>query len=429
MTTVTNPYLSGVAAPVTEEVTAFDLEVTGTIPPELDGRLIRNGPNPRSVEDPATYHWFTGTGMVHGVRLRDGRAEWYRNRWVAPSKDEHGPNTNVIGHAGRTWAIVESGPPPVELSDELESLGANSFDGTLDGSFTAHPKLDPETGELHAVTYLWEWDHIRYLVLGTDGRVRREVRVPVPGGPMVHDCAITDNQVVLFDLPVTFNLDAAMGGSKLPYLWDPDHGARVGLLPREGVAEDVQWFEVDLCYVYHPLNAYEEADGSVVLDVVRHPKMFDRDRRGPNEGRTRLDRWTLDPASGTAREETLDDHPAELPRVDERVVGRPHRYGYAISAEFVADHGPAYKYDLVTGTTEVHDHGPGRVAQEGVFVPRHEGAGEDEGWLLAYVSDAAEGTSDVVILAADDFTGGPVATIHLPARVPLGFHGNWVPTG
>jgi carotenoid cleavage oxygenase len=426
MSTTTSPYLSGPFAPVTEEVTAFDLEVTGTIPADLDGRLIRNGPNPRGPIDPATFHWFTGDGMVHGVRIRDGRAEWYRNRWVLPG--EHGANTNVIGHAGRTWAIVESGPPPVELTDELETLGPNLWDGTLEGSYTAHPKLDPETGELHAVTYLWEWDHIRYVVVGTDAKVRHEVRIPVPGRPMVHDCAITDHYVVLFDLPVTFNLEAAMGGSNLPYLWDPDYGARVGLLPRDGGADDVRWFEVDLCYVYHPLNAFEEPDGRVVLDVVRHPKMFATDLHGPNEGPSRLDRWTIDPAAGKVLEETLDDHTVELPRVDERVVGRPHRYGYAITFGDSASHGPALKYDLATGTTEVHDHGPGRVALEGVFVPRHDGAGEDEGWLMAYVADTTTGTSDVVILAADDFTGDPVATIHLPVRVPLGFHGNWVPS-
>ena len=140
-----NPYLAGNFGPVTEEVTAFDLEVTGTIPEGLDGRLLRNGPNPHlPLEDPAGYHWFLGDGMVHGLRLQDGRAAWYRNRWVRG--DAFGPNTNVIGHAGRTWAIVESGTLPVELTEELESVGTNGFDGTLEGGYTAHPKRDPRTG-------------------------------------------------------------------------------------------------------------------------------------------------------------------------------------------------------------------------------------------------------------------------------------------
>ncbi len=427
MTTTTNSYLAGNFGPVTEEVTAFDLEVTGTIPEGLDGRLLRNGPNPHlPVEDPSTYHWFTGEGMVHGLRLRGGRAEWYRNRWVR-GDEGFGPNTNVVGHAGRTWALVESGPLPVELTEELESVGTNGFDGTLQEGYTAHPKVDPRTGELHAVSYLWAWDHLRYTVVGVDGRVRREVRVPVPGQPMVHDCAITDNQVVLLDLPVTFDLDAAMAGARLPYAWNPDYGARVGLLPRQGAAADVAWFEVGPCYVFHPLNAFEDDAGRVMVDVVRHPKIFDRDRLGPNEGATRLDRWTIDPASGRVSEETLDDTSVELPRLDERQIGRPHRYGYAMEAGDTFAHGDAVKYDLQAGTTERHDFGAGRMTLEPVFVPRSAAAGEDEGWVLSYVYDAATDRSDVVVLAADDFAGDPVATIHLPQRVPFGFHGNWVP--
>ena len=422
-----NPYLAGNFGPVTEEVTAFDLEVTGTIPEGLDGRLLRNGPNPHlPLEDPAGYHWFLGDGMVHGLRLQDGRAAWYRNRWVRG--DAFGPNTNVIGHAGRTWAIVESGTLPVELTEELESVGTNGFDGTLEEGYTAHPKRDPRTGELHAVSYLWAWDHVRYTVVGVDGRVRREVHVPVPGQPMVHDCAITENHLVLFDLPVTFDLDVAMTGHLLPYAWNPGYGARVGLLPLDGQADDVTWHEVAPCYVFHPLNAFEDDEGRVVVDVVRHPRMFDRDRRGPNEGLTRLDRWTIDPAATAVKEETLDDTSVELPRHDERRLGQSYRFGYAMQVGEQFGHSGAVKFDLQAGTTERHDFGSGRMTLEPVFVPRSADSGEDEGWILSYVYDAATDRSDVVILAADDFTGDPVATIHLPQRVPFGFHGNWVPT-
>ncbi|MSZ55672.1 MAG: carotenoid oxygenase, partial [Actinobacteria bacterium] len=129
-----NPFLEGNLAPVTEEVTVSDLEITGSLPPELDGRYLRNGPNPLGHVDSAKYHWFTGHGMVHGLRLRDGKAEWYRNRWVRNNEvadklneprppsdwpEDHGQfaaNTNVIGHAGKTFAIVEAGAPPIEMS-------------------------------------------------------------------------------------------------------------------------------------------------------------------------------------------------------------------------------------------------------------------------------------------------------------------------
>jgi len=444
MTQATIPYLAGNFAPVDEEVTAFDLPVTGTIPDGLEGRLLRIGPNPVLPDDPNAFHWFTGTGMAHGVRLVDGAAEWYRNRYVRSDRvtqakgwpeipgPRHGmtdgtANTNIIGLGGSTYAIVEAGGLPVELSYELETLCRSDFGGTLPGSFTAHPKVDPATGDLHAMAYYWEWDSVQYVRVGADGLVRRTVDIPVPGKPMLHDCAITEHYVVVFDLAVTFNLEAAMSGQALPYRWDPDYGARVGLLPRDGDADDVRWFDVDLCYVFHPLNAHELPDGQVVVDVVRHPKMFASDVQGPNEGPPTLDRWTIDPAAGKVREERIDDRPQEFPRHDERLIGSPIRYGYSMSVGDAFAYGPLLKHDLVAGTTLVHDGGPGRVFQEPVFVPRSPDAAEDDGWIMAYSYDAATDRSDVVILHAQDFDGDPVATIHLPQRVPFGFHGNWVP--
>lgn len=446
MATVVSPWLTGNFAPVREEVTATDLAVTGRIPEELCGRYLRNGPNPATPVEPATYHWFVGDGMVHGVRLRDGRAEWYRNRWVrspavAAALGEAAPpspfgaevpafaaNTNVIGHAGRILALVEAGAPPIELTPELDTVGPTDFGGTLDHAFSAHPKRDPVTGELFVVAYFWGWgQRIRLIVVGPEGRVRRSVDIPVPGMPMVHDTAITETSVVLFDLPCTFSIDDAMAGSALPYRWDPAYGARVGLMPREGTAKDVRWWETEPCWVFHPLNAYDAPDGSVICDVVRWPKIFDADRLGPSEGPTRLERWRLDPAAGAVATEVLDDRGLEFPRHDERILGRPHRYGYAVSLDAPFVQSVALKHDLATGRVEVHDFGPGRVAGELVFVPRSPDAAEDDGWLMGFVYDATTDRSDLVILAAQDFTGDPVATVHLPRRVPFGFHGNWVP--
>jgi carotenoid cleavage dioxygenase len=441
----TSPYLEGNFAPVTEEVTAFDLRVTGEIPRELDGRLLRIGPNPVTPPDPRTYHWFVGNGMVHGLRLRGGRAEWYRNRYVADDAvtaakgrpktpgPRHGmgsvANTNVIGHAGKTLAIVEAGGLPVELSDELETLTYSNFDGTLPGSFTAHPKRDPDTGELHAIVYYWAWDYVQYVVVGVDGRVRKTVNVPVPGKPMIHDCAITERHVVIFDMPVTFKPEAIAKGAPFPYVWDPDYGARVGLLPRDGTGADVRWYEVPLCYVFHPLNAYEAADGRVVLDVCRHPKMFATDLNGPNEGRPTLDRWVIDPSSGKVSTDTLSDLGHEFPRHDERRIGKHIRFGYTGGLADKLGIGPIYKHDLHKRTTETHHEGAGRMFLEPVFVPRAPDAAEDEGWIMAYVYDAPTNKSEVVIVDAQDFTAPPRARIHLPQRVPFGFHGNWVPTG
>jgi carotenoid cleavage dioxygenase-like enzyme len=444
--TSTSKYLSGNFAPVGSELGVADLAVRGKIPEELNGRLLRIGPNPVTPPDPQTYHWFTGSGMVHGVRIRDGRAEWYRNRfvrddtvtqvkgWPQTAGPRHGmgdgtANTNVIGHAGRTFAIVEAGGLPVELTYDLDTMQMTNFDGTLPGSFTAHPKRDPRSGELHGIVYYWEWDYLQYVVVGTDGRIRRTVDIPVPGKPMVHDCAITETRVVILDLPVTFDLDVAMQGTRtLPYLWNADYGARVGLLPRDATTGDATvWCDVDLCFVYHPLNAFDLPDGRVVCDVVRHPKMFDKNRNGPDEGLPSLVRWTIDPAMGRVHEATIDDRGQEFPRHDERLLGREHRYGYCAAFGEGIEHGPALKHDLARGTTETHEYGPGRVTLEPVFVPRDADAAEDDGWIMSYVYDATTDSSDVVILHAQDFTAEPVAVISLPQRVPFGFHGNWVP--
>ena len=442
-----NRYLEQNYAPVTEEVTVTDLQVTGTIPTQLDGRYLRNGPNPVVPPDPATYHWFSGDGMVHGVRLRDGKAEWYRNRYVRSAAVAEalgepvrpGPvhadmdfsaNTNVIGHAGRTFAIVEAGARPYELTDELDTIGPCDLDGTLPGGYTAHPKRDPLTGELHAISYFWGWGNkVQYSVIGTDGRVRRTVDVETTGSPMIHDCSLTESSVVIYDMPVVFDLEMAMSGKGLPYRWDPEYPARLGVLPREGAAEDVRWYDIEPCYVFHPLNAYDDGD-RIVLDVVRHPKMFATNLLGPNEGKPTLDRWTIDTSAGKVLEERLDDRGQEFPRVDERVVGRRHRFGYSVGA-FQASTGDVelmdntiLKHDLVKGATEVATFGAGASAGEFVLVPRAADAAEDDGVLMGFVHRPATDTSDLVLLDAGSLE--TVAEVHLPVRVPHGFHGNWV---
>jgi carotenoid cleavage dioxygenase len=448
--TTVNPYLTGYLAPVDKEVTAFDLPITGSLPAELDGRYLRNGPNPMGA-DAATYHWFTGEGMVHGIRLRDGKADWYRNRWVRAGSvpealgepDPGGPihegmdfpaNTNVIAIGGRTFAIVEAGGWPVELDDELSTIARNPFDGTLEASFTAHPKRDPATGLLHAMTYFWPEEAVRYVVVGPDARVQHEVAIPVGRRPMVHDTAITETRVLLFDLPVLFDLELAASGSGLPYAWQRDEGARLGVLPLGGRPDEVVWCELPQCYVYHPLNAFdlrpgEGPDGGLVVDVVKWDKTFDLDdRRGPGDGPTTLVRWTVDPVAGTVSEELLHDATQEFPRCDERLVGRKHRFGYTSAIDLHNDGWRLHKHDLDAGTTEAWEPGATSSVGEAVFVPRDGALAEDDGWLLTLVHDSATASSDLVVIAAQDVAAGPVARVHLPQRVPAGFHGNWCPT-
>jgi carotenoid cleavage dioxygenase len=444
MTAIENRYLAGNYGPISEEVTCVDLPVTGSLPVALRGRYLRNGPNPLTPPEPSTYHWFSGDGMVHGIRIRDGRAEWYRNRFVRSSAVatalgepvRPGPvhadmdfasNTNVIGHGGRTFAIVEAGGRPYELTYELDTVGPTDFDGTLPGGYTAHPKRDPATGELHAISYFWGWGNlVKYTVVDTGGRVRKVVDIDVGGSVSVHDMSLTERFAVIYDLPVVFDLDSAMSGAGFPYRWDPEYHARVGLLPREGTAADVLWFDVEPCYVFHPMNAYDDGD-RVVIDVVRHPRMFDTHPLGPDEGTPTLERWALDVGLGKLVEERLDDRGQEFPRVDERLVGRRHRYGY--TAAFLESDSALVKHDLDRGTSEVRPLRSGGGSSEAVFVPSEVDAGEDDGWVLSLVYDADRDSSDLLVLNAADFTGEPAAVVHLPQRVPFGFHGNWVPDG
>ncbi len=445
-TSVEHPFIHGEFAPVSTEETRSDLSVEGALPIELSGRYLRNGPNPIGAVDEQRHHWFLGHGMVHGIRLNEGRAEWYRNRYVRSAEvsdllgEAHAPNpwpsnhvtasanTNVISFAGKTLALVEAGFPPIELSDELETLCISDLGGTLDGAFSAHPKLDPITGELHVMTYHWErGNSAQYVVVGRDGRVRKTLDIPLPGGPMIHDTAITARFVVVFDLPCVFNLDAAMEGSRFPYLWDANYKARVGLLPRDGDASEIKWCEVPSCYVFHPMNAYDRADGSVVLDVVRHPSMFDVERRGPLEGDPVLERWVISPETGKCVAERLDDRAIEFPRVNESLVGAENRYGYASALKEKFHQGGLVKYDLLNGSSEVRDEGDAFGYGEAVFVAREGATAEDDGWLMGFRLNKAEDKSDLVVLNAQDIAGDPVAVVHLPARVPAGFHGNWCP--
>ncbi|MGP8303232.1 carotenoid oxygenase family protein [Streptomyces inhibens] len=462
MTTTRNRYLSGNFAPVTEEVTAYDLPVTGRIPTHLNGRYLRNGPNPLGIEDAAAHIWTLGAGMVHGVRIRDGRAEWYRNRWVRSGTvadhlgeprrgtpiDEQldiSPNVQVVGFAGSTFALIEGGIRPYELTYELETVGPCALGATPEGySANAHSLFDPRTRELHSLAFRYGSDNVQHIVMDDSGTVRRTTTIPVPGNPYMHDFALTDHYVLLFDSPVVFS--PAHLSTGVPFTWDDRRGARVGVLPREG--GEVRWFGLTPSLVGHTLNAYErpheDLRGSgtggcdIVVDVIRHPEGFDI--RDVGSSRPTLDRWTIDLTAGTVREERLDDRVQEFPRLNSRYTGRPYRYGYAAAVELYAppagpeddrpDEGfsnALLKHDLSRGTTEAHEFGRDAAVGEGVFVAAESPAAEDDGYVMAYVFNPERSASDLVILPAQDFSGEPIARIHLPVRVPLGLHGSWVP--
>ncbi|MEU8825346.1 carotenoid oxygenase family protein [Streptomyces sp. NPDC048636] len=426
-------HLSGNYAPVTEELTAYDLPVTGTIPPELSGWYLRNGPNPA---DAASGHWFFGDGMVHGVRIENGRAVAYRNRWVRTTRftdgarmyDDQGTldltagaaNTHVVRHAGRTFALVENALP-YELTRDLDTKGPYDFDGRLRTAMTAHPKTCPVTGELHFFGYGSRGPvHLTYHRADASGELVISRPIEVPGPTMMHDFALTASHVVFMDLPVVFDLQAAKAGT-MPYSWDDGYGARLGILRRDDPNGDVRWFTIDPCYVFHSLNAYDAPDGTIVLHVMRYPELWRRAADGstlPMKAAV-LWKWTLDPATGTVREDQVDDRPGEFPRIDDRLISLASGQGHITSGTSLVH------YDLTTGGTVCHDFGPGRTPSEASFAPADDTPG-GPGWLMTYVYDATTDRSDLALLDAHDLAATPVATIHLPSRVPSGFHGNWI---
>jgi carotenoid cleavage dioxygenase len=443
---MTSTYQQGNFAPVQLEVSAYDLAVDGAVPPALEGRYVRTGPNP-IAPDPEGEHWFVGDGMLHGVRLQHGQAKWYRNRYVTSAKAAElkglspvdGPttgldgsgNTNVVHHAGRIVAMNEV-TMPYEITPELETIARTDFGGPLPAGLTAHPKFDPATGEMHVMAYFFTEPYLRYHVIDAAGRLVRTEEIDVGGPVMVHDMGLTESSVIVFDLPVLFNLEMATAGKRLPYAWDPNYTARIGVMPRGGTGADTRWIEIDPCYVYHPLNAYDEGS-NVIIDVVRYDTMFAVDLEGPGDTTQTFDRWTIDRAGGKVLSDRLDDRPQEFPRGDERLATKRHRYGYSLGSVITELGGgtnrttTVLKHDVDAGTTVEHPLGPGRMGGEFVFVPADDDAAEDEGWLMGYVYDSATDKSDLVVLDAHDLGAEPVATVHLPVRVPTGFHGNWIP--
>ncbi len=424
--------------PVADELTEFDLPVDGAIPAELDGWYLRNGPNPRQ----ATAHWFTGDGMIHGVRIEGGRAAWYRNRWVrTDSFKEDFPlynadgsrnlragvaNTHVVNHAGKTLALVESSLP-YEISNDLETLGAYDFGGKLVDSMTAHPKICPTTGEMHFFGYgsIFE-PYVTYHRVDASGELTINRPLDVKAHTMMHDFALTAEHVIFMDLPIVFDLDIAIKGEgDMPYRWSDEHGARLGVMRRDDPFGPVRWFDIDPCYVFHVANAYETAgaDGNrIILQAVRYPELWRNTGGFDTDGV--LWSWTIDPRTGTVTERQLDDRAVEFPRIDDRLATLPARYAVSVGD------GRLVRYDLNTGDAVEHPFGtpesPGGPG-EAVFVPSTSvPADESSGWYIGYVYDRARDGSDLVIIDASDFGSQPVARIKLPHRVPYGFHGNWI---
>ncbi len=454
-----NPYLSGNFAPVRDEVD-IEMTVVGEIPAGLAGAYYRNGANPQ-FDQADDYHWFSGDGMIHGFFVEDGKVR-YRNRFVRTPKwraenaagrrlfgtfgnpmttdpsvlgtDSGVANTNIVWHGDRLLAL-EEGHMPFEMDPlTLESKGyLNAYRDRV----TAHPKIDPETGEMvwfgYSIGQMPFTNTCAYGVTSASGEVLRRDNFEAPYSAMVHDFLVTRNHALFPILPLTGSLERAMKGLP-PYAWEPEKGAFVGVMARNAGVETMRWFETEACYVFHPMNAWEE--GSLIhADVMEYetaPLFPNADGSRGRNAPARLVRWTFDlaGASNQIRREPLDDMAGEFPRLDDRRAGLSYRHGW-----FAANAGrpgsvlfdAIAHVDLKSGRRAVCEFAPGDAPGEPVFVPRSADAAEGDGWLVATVYRGAENRSDFAVFDAQDVAAGPIATALMPRRVPFGFHGNWRP--
>jgi carotenoid cleavage dioxygenase-like enzyme len=455
-----NPFLRGNFAPWREEGFLDGLQVIGEIPRDLNGTFFRAGPNP-AFEPEGRYHWFDGDGMVHAIKIENGRAS-YRNRWVESDglKEERKAghalyrgiigmsgteaptikvtaNTNIVAHAGKLLALVESSLPTEMAPCTLATVGLYDFGGKLGTAMTAHPKMDPETGEMLFFGYAPFPPFLTYHVADRNGALTRSEVIEVAWPSMMHDFAITKDYVIFMLAPVVFDF-ANVGKNGSLFTWEPERGAKLGVMPPNGGNADVRWFDIDPCFVFHPMNAYAE-NGVITLDVARYEQLLFMDTaaaRNPgwrDKNVARLHRFTIDLAKGTVGSTPLDDGDGEFPRVDERLLGRKHRYGYmALTGPEGCPSGvPVWtsirKYDLERGTTETRNFGAGNGVGEPLFVPRGNAAGEDDGYVLVLNYDQDRDASAFFVLDAKNIAAEPLAEIRVPHRVPYGFHGNWVP--
>lgn len=453
-----NPYLRGVWEPVHDELDVADLVIHGHLPDELVGSYLRNGPNP-AFPPTGRYHLFDGDGMVHGVELRDGTAR-YRNRFIdsralqaerkagrplygglsefrLPDPEvvaeagmmKNTANTHLVRHAGRLLALMEAAPP-TELSEALATIGEYDFDGALAGSMTAHPKLDPTTGELVFFGYSPLPPYLRLHVVAPDGRLVRSQDIDLPAPVMMHDFVITPLHVVFFDLPAVFDLPAMLAGGE-GIAWRPEHGARIGVLDRTAPDADVRWIEVDPFWVFHFLNAHEGPGDVIVVDGCRAPRLNIAfgDATLDEPADPHLHRWHIDAVKGTVTDEPLDDRPSDFPRINDDLAGLPTRYGYLAESARWGDDEITFdgivKHDLAAGTATRYRYGPGQLSGEAAFAPDPSRDDEDAGWLLNFVHDTGTATSALVIVDAQALE--EVARVELPRRVPAGFHGQWLP--
>ena len=459
------PDLMGNLFPIDGEHDLDRCKVTGKVPEGLRGSFVRNGPNPL-FEPVGRYHMFDGDGMLHSVTFGDGGAS-FRNRWIrsrgleAEAKlgravypglsevtnfpdpslvGDAGPvknpaNTHIVRHAGHYLALWEGGLP-TEVTASLDTVGEYDFDGNLHGAMTAHPRIDPRTGEMFFFAYSVFEPVIRYYVVDATGALIHRAKIDIPAPVMMHDFVITEHHAVFLDSPIVFDLENFGSGPMVQ--WRPDHGTRIGVMPRLGSADDVRWFEIEPGHVQHFWNGWADGD-RIELSGCRftHPD-FGIDPKAPLDQSVASAspghpaRFWVDLKAGKAGWEQLDDLGGDFCRINDDSTGIRSRYSYMSAFldanRSIGDFDTIVKYDDTSGDRQIWSAGSTGHVGESVFAPDPDGTAEDDGWLINAVYDSGRESTDVCILDARDVAAGPIARVHLPHRMPFGFHANWFAT-
>ena len=461
-----NPYMDGSFMHNYKEFNATDLEVIGEIPNDVDGVYLRNTEN--QVHEPiGRYHPFDGDGMIHSINIKDGEIS-YRNRFVRtkgfaaekeagkslwaglaehPSRSKRpgwgaqealkdSSSTDVIVHAGKVLSTFYQSAEGYRLDPvTLEQFGTEGW-VPIDG-ISAHPKVDPRTGELLFFNYSKHAPYMHYGVVSADNKLKHYTPIPVPGPRLPHDMAFTENYSILNDMPMFWNEEALKKDIHAVEYY-PDMKTRFAIIPRYGNAEEIQWFEADPTYVLHWTNAYEEGD-EIILDGYFQdcPKPPNHPTAPAGMGRImaflandllqpRLHRWRFNLKTGETTEERLDERIIEFGVINALYSGLKYRYVYATiptPGYFLFD--GLTKNDLETGEHVTHMFGDQRYGSEPAFAPRLNPKSEDDGYVVSIISDLKLNRSEFVMYDAQDIAAGPVCKVILPERICSGVHATW----
>lgn len=462
--------LSGNFAPVKETPATGCLKVRGTLPACLDGIYIRNGPNPSHLPRSA-YHSFDGDGMLHAVRIRDGAAT-FCSRFVRTNKyvGESGAggqlmpnvfagfngvagiargalltarvalglfnphngfglaNTSLLFFDHKLMALGESDVPyiiRVTDSGDLETVGRYDFEGRLFMGMTAHPKVDPETGELFAFRYGPVPPFLNYFRVAPSGEKEPDVGIPsLRQLSFIHDFAVTRKYAVFPDTQIVAK---PFGGDGSLIGYDGAKVARLGIIPRYATDESaMKWIEVPGFNFFHSINAWDEGEEIVLVAANAAPVEHVLERQ--HLVRPMVEEVRINLAAGKVRRKRLSSKPLEFGVMNPKFVTKKNRFAYmSLGAPFPKIKG-IVKLDFERGEVAARDYGDGCLGSEPFFVPRTSelNAAEDDGYVVSYIHDERSGVSSFVVMDAQSPTLEIVASVELPVRVPYGFHGLFV---